>query len=169
MNFDKEKMVYRKKASAIILNAENKILLVQLHEYDNMQWNVPGGGIENDETPLEAIQRELEEELGTNKFELIEQSLITDRYDFPDELIQRILLEGKNLRGQEQVQFIFRFTGTDSDIKIQEEEVRRYKWVPYQDLKTHLLFPNQWENIVSVVKNSKITSTFPDDSESRKL
>lgn len=159
MAIDKNKMIYRKKVSGVILNSENSILLVQLHVYKENEWNVPGGGIENDESPDMAIFRELQEELGTKKFELIEQSTIVYSYDFPDELIEKIILEGKNFRGQEQIQFILRFRGDDTDIKLQNDEVRKYKWVSVNELKSHLLFPNQWENIVEVLEKSSINIT----------
>ncbi len=156
MTIDKNQMEYRKKASAIIFDSENRLLLVQLHDYDEHQWNVPGGGIEVGETPLTAIRREMEEELGTTHFELVEQSKIIDRYDFPDQLIERIINEGRNYRGQEQIQFIFKFTGKDSEIKIQEDEIRKYKWVPLSKLEEHLVFPNQLENILNVIENSAL-------------
>lgn len=150
-------MEYRKKASGIILNSQNAMLLVQLTDYNDNEWNVPGGGIEEGESPDMAILRELKEELGTNKFELIEQSLIVNRYDFPDELIERIIQEGKNFRGQEQIQFIFRFKGEDFEIKLQEDEIRKHKWVPLEVLKSYLLFPNQLENILKVIESSSLS------------
>ncbi|MCL5409590.1 MAG: NUDIX domain-containing protein [Patescibacteria group bacterium] len=157
MTINKDKMEYRKKASGIILNSQNAMLLVQLTDYNDNEWNVPGGGIEEGESPDMAILRELKEELGTNKFELIEQSLIVNRYDFPDELIERIIQEGKNFRGQEQIQFIFRFKGEDFEIKLQEDEIRKHKWVPLEVLKSYLLFPNQLENILKVIESSSLS------------
>jgi len=156
MVINKDIMEYRKKVSGIILNAKNLILLVQLNVYKKDEWNVPGGGIEKDETPETAIHRELLEELGTNQFEILEQSVIINRYDFPDELIEKIVQEGKNFRGQEQIQFILRFVGDDSDIKLKEDEVRKHKWVSFKELKSYLVFPNQWENVVKVLENSNL-------------
>ena len=156
MKIDKEKMRYRKKASGIIFNPNNSILLVQLHVYNDNEWNVPGGGIETGETAETAIMRELEEELGTNKFEIVERSSIVNRYEFPDELIEKIIAEGKNFRGQEQTQFVLRFKGEDSEIKLQEDEIRKHKWVPLKELKLHLIFPNQLENIIKVIEASSI-------------
>lgn len=159
MEINKDKMDYRKKVSGIVLNAENLILLVQLNVYNENEWNVPGGGIEIGESPQEAILRELLEELGTNQFELLEQSEIVNRYDFPDHLVETIIKEGKNFRGQEQIQFILRFKGEDSDIKLQEDEVRKHKWVSYSELESHLLFPNQCENIINVLESSTLGIT----------
>lgn len=156
MVINKDTLEYRKKVSAVIVNSENSILLVQLNVYDDNQWNVPGGGIEKDESPEEALHRELREELGTDKFEILERSEIINKYDFPDNLIETIIKEGKNFRGQEQIQFVVRFTGEDPDIVIQEDEVRRYKWVTVSELQSHLIFAGQCENVIDVLNASSL-------------
>lgn len=144
-------MVFRSKVSGVILNSIDQVLLVQINEYRENEWNVPGGGVEEGESDEEALLRELSEELGTEKFNILLKSSIINRYDFPDELIEKIISEGKNYRGQEQVQFVVRFLGNDSDIHIQTEEIRKYKWVSQNNLDEYLLFPNQLENIKSVL------------------
>lgn len=45
---------------AIILNRDGEILLQ--HRRDNSLWGLPGGSVELDETALEALKREVEEE-----------------------------------------------------------------------------------------------------------
>lgn len=57
---------YQVEVSAIYVNARGKILFLQLsdHEEETGLWVVPGGKLENRETPLEAAQRELYEETG---------------------------------------------------------------------------------------------------------
>lgn len=143
---------YRQKANAIILDKTDRVLLVQLNDYGEDQWNTPGGGLEDGETAKEAIFRELKEELGTNKFEMLNESKIKDKYDFPDFVIAKGLKKGKKYIGQEQNQFVLRFVGGDSDIKTQEEEIKKYKWVDYEELESHLIFPNQWENVRDVIE-----------------
>lgn len=54
---------FRATTMAFIRNAEGKILVVQ---EKNGKWNLPGGGIDHGETPLECLKRELSEELGIN-------------------------------------------------------------------------------------------------------
>lgn len=57
-----------KKGSVIIVpkNKEEKFFLVGQHRYavDEYSWEFPNGGIEDNETPIDAAQRELEEETG---------------------------------------------------------------------------------------------------------
>ncbi|MGG4405906.1 NUDIX hydrolase [Geobacillus stearothermophilus] len=61
-------MRIRKCARAVIINERNEILLQQFEFRDvvgnKVLWVTPGGGIEENETPAEALKRELYEELG---------------------------------------------------------------------------------------------------------
>jgi len=157
----KGSLEYRQKTAAIILNNQNQILLVQLQSYVENDWNIPGGGLEDGEKPEEGLLRELEEELGTSKFEIIEQSKIKNQYLWPDFVIAKRLREhGKTYKGQEQIQFILRFTGSENEIKLQDEEIRRHKWVDQKDLESHLNFPGQWDNIENVILSSNLRKLF---------
>ena len=48
----------------IILNEENKMLMVKQHHEGKDIWMVPGGGIEDGESSFEAAEREVFEETG---------------------------------------------------------------------------------------------------------
>ena len=65
----------RMSAGAIIFNDNEKILIVKPTYKEH--WHIPGGIIEEDESPLYACQRELDEELGL-KIEI--KSLLTIDY-----------------------------------------------------------------------------------------
>lgn len=52
----------KERARVIIINEQQEVLLV--HEIASNRWSLPGGGIEKDETPIEAVAREIEEETG---------------------------------------------------------------------------------------------------------
>ncbi|MEX0896099.1 MAG: NUDIX hydrolase [Patescibacteria group bacterium] len=53
-------------AFVAVVNAENEILLVKLYRYPigQLSWELPGGGIDEGETQLEAALREVTEETG---------------------------------------------------------------------------------------------------------
>jgi putative (di)nucleoside polyphosphate hydrolase len=144
---------YRKGVNAVVVDKDNKFLIVQKNAYEDNQWDFPGGGLDEGEDPETGILRELQEELGSGSFEIIKQSPINIKYEWPQETIERgYKKHGKWWRGQEKFQFIVRFTGNVVDMLIQEEELRRTKWVKYSDLKEHLVFEGQWKNAKSVIE-----------------
>lgn len=49
-------------AFAIIVNSKDEVLLCHRTDYD--MWNLPGGGIDNNESPWDGIKREVKEETG---------------------------------------------------------------------------------------------------------
>ena len=51
-------------AGAIVLNSENRVLLLKHRYRSGSGWGIPGGFIERDEQPIEALRRELLEEVG---------------------------------------------------------------------------------------------------------
>jgi putative (di)nucleoside polyphosphate hydrolase len=97
-------------------------------------WQMPQGGIDPGETPREAALRELLEEVGTDKAEIVAESRVLHRYDLPAE-IARGMWDGR-FRGQKQIWFALRFMGTDADINVRTEhpEFDAWKWVAPAEL-----------------------------------
>jgi len=141
MNIER-KQLFRKGVSALIINGKNEFLIVNLESFKTHFFAIPGGGLEEKETLEEAAYREVKEELGIGK-----QSL--ELIGFCNEPIQFRFKTKKLNRndikydGSERYFFGFKFTGGESEIKLQEGEVRFYKWVSYNNLKDYLLFDNQ--------------------------
>ena len=67
----------------IITNENDEILLCHRNDYD--LWNLPGGGLEKNETPWDCVIREAKEETGLN----VEVSRLMGIYSKPnkDELV----------------------------------------------------------------------------------
>lgn len=97
-------------------------------------WQMPQGGIDKGETPVEAACRELKEEVGTSKALLLRETRSWIAYDVPSESAQR-LWKGR-WRGQAQKWFALAFTGSDADIDIaaHEPEFDAWKWVAASEL-----------------------------------
>ena len=97
-------------------------------------WQMPQGGIDKDENPLEAARRELKEEIGTNRALLLAESPNWHVYDFPPEL-QKSLWGGR-FKGQAQKWFAMRFTGSERDIDLAAHtpEFDAWKWVTADEL-----------------------------------
>ena len=62
------KEIYRPNVAIIILNKEGKSLWCRRKQHDG--WQFPQGGIDDGETPLEAVLRETEEEVGLKESEI---------------------------------------------------------------------------------------------------
>ena len=72
-------------------------------------WQLPQGGIDEGEDPRQAVLRELAEEIGTDRAEVIGEHDAWLTYDLPPELVG-VALKGR-FRGQRQRWFALRFTG----------------------------------------------------------
>jgi putative (di)nucleoside polyphosphate hydrolase len=143
--------MYRKGISVLIKNSKNEFLLVNLISFEEKYFAIPGGGVEEGESLKDAVYREIKEELGIDSSSLeflgeCDESLKTT-FKTP-----KISKQGITYIGSERFFFAFRFTGSDDEIKLAEDEVRMYKWVPFNNLNQFLLFDNQLEDTVDKIK-----------------
>jgi putative (di)nucleoside polyphosphate hydrolase len=93
-------------------------------------WQMPQGGIDPGEVPREAAMRELKEEVGTDKADILAESRAWLYYDLPEEIAAGIW--GGRYRGQRQKWFAMRFTGEDADIDpaaSEHPEFDAWEWV----------------------------------------
>jgi len=140
-----EDLPYRPCVGVMILNSEGLVwagrrIPIGNSEYDGSTnlWQMPQGGIDEGEEPLEAAYRELYEETGMKTVTLLAEAGEWINYDLPPHLIG-IGLKGK-FRGQTQRWFAFRFDGDDSEIAINpppgghEPEFDQWEWKPMEDL-----------------------------------
>jgi putative (di)nucleoside polyphosphate hydrolase len=97
-------------------------------------WQMPQGGIDPGETPAEAAIRELQEEIGTDKAEIVAETRSWLCYDLPPEIAAAIW--GGRYRGQCQKWFLMRFLGGDADIDLGGEhpEFDAWRWVAPETL-----------------------------------
>jgi len=142
---EEKQKAYRKGVSALILNKNNAVLLVNLESFETKFYAIPGGGVDSGESLEDTVYREIHEELSISKnsLEFIGMGKEPVRLLFKTQKLNR---DGVEYDGMERVFFGFRFIGEDSEIVLQPEEVRTYKWVAWLDLKDYLLFDNQLED-----------------------
>jgi putative (di)nucleoside polyphosphate hydrolase len=121
---------YRPGVGIMLLNRAGEVFVGRRIDMPAMPaWQMPQGGIDPGETPFQAALRELREEIGTDKAELLGESQGWFKYDLPAELSRGVW--GGRYRGQQQKWFAMRFTGDDSDIDIAtaHPEFNAWKWV----------------------------------------
>ncbi|RYD57516.1 MAG: RNA pyrophosphohydrolase [Sphingomonadales bacterium] len=133
---DSNSLPYRPCAGVMLINREGQVFVGQRLDNILEAWQMPQGGIDPGEDPLEAAYRELGEETGVPRdlVELVASAPEELLYDLPDDLIARVW-QGQ-WRGQRQRWFLFRFLGEDSDVNIAtaEPEFRAWRWAPPGDL-----------------------------------
>lgn len=125
---------YRKGVGMLLLNAQGRVFVAKRIDMTSEAWQMPQGGIDAGEDPRTAAMRELKEEIGTDKADIIGESADWLRYDLPEHLVPKIW--GGRYRGQEQKWYCLRFTGTDADINIATEhaEFSEWRWAPMETL-----------------------------------
>jgi putative (di)nucleoside polyphosphate hydrolase len=130
----KSDLPYRLGVGLMIINAQKKIFVGKRIESKNQfAWQMPQGGIDAGETPSKAALREMYEEIGCNKGEIIAETANWYCYDLPTNTIPK-MWSGK-YKGQKQKWFLVKFLGSDSEINIQTEhpEFLSWKWIkPHQ-------------------------------------
>ncbi len=97
-------------------------------------WQMPQGGIDKGEEPREAALRELQEEVGTDKAEIIGEAKPWLTYRLPGKL--HLKAWGGRYHGQVQKWFAMRFLGTDADIKLDAHhpEFDAWKWMTRDEI-----------------------------------
>ena len=110
----------------MLFNAAGLVLVARRIDMVSEAWQMPQGGIDAGESPIDAAFRELEEEIGTAKARLLAEADDWLNYDLPHDLIA-ILWQGR-FKGQRQKWFAMRFTGIDADIDIETEDPEFMEW-----------------------------------------
>ena len=133
---------YNSRVSAIILSSDaKKILLHTVNGFDF--YLLPGGRIKLKETGLEAIKRELNEEINLKNIELKERAFIENIFIFNNTFYHEI-----------QQIFVTKLNSTNIQIQNCEEFVSAensdliYKWVNINDIEKYNLKPFCLKNLI---------------------
>jgi len=133
---------YRPNVGAVLFNRLGLVFVARRADMPNAEgaaggWQLPQGGIDAEEDPRIAIFRELEEEIGTAEAELIAEHPDWLTYDFPPELAAQGFKIARKYRGQRQKWFALRFTGDDTDIRLDLDphpEFNAWRWAEIDEL-----------------------------------
>lgn len=125
---------YRAGVGVMLLDREGRVFVGRRYDAPGDAWQMPQGGIDPGEEPRAAALRELAEEVGTDKAEIIAESRGWLTYDLPPDIAGRVW--GGRYRGQRQKWFVMRFTGGGDDIRLDtaHPEFSDWKWVEAEAL-----------------------------------
>ena len=113
----------------VVLNKYNQIFVAKRIDNPKNFWQMPQGGVDNNENFLSAAYRELEEETSIKKVELIKEIDGITTYELPEHLLG-IIWKGK-YKGQKQKWFLMRYLGNNDEINIKTDnpEFLDWKWI----------------------------------------
>ena len=125
------KLPMRQGIGVIVLNEKNEVFVGKRKDNPIDKWQMPQGGMDANETPFNAMKRELREETSIKKIKVLKEIQNWLEYELPPNLLGKIW-KGK-FRGQKQKWFIVRFIGNDSEIDLntQYPEFIEWKWIDY--------------------------------------
>ena len=124
---------FRVNVCAVILNNQSRVLLA---ERLGGGWQFPQGGVKTSESPLDAIFREVKEEVNINEadLEVVGRTELPLEYTIPSNFQPRLHERADSIDGQRQWWYLLRFFGHDSTIDLHasdKPEFKQWRWVSY--------------------------------------
>ncbi len=131
---NKKQLPLRIGVGIVLLNHKNNIFVGKRIDNPKNSWQMPQGGVNQNESFLKAAKRELEEETGVKSVELIKELDGWFKYDLPKYLLGK-LWKGK-YRGQKQKWFVMKFLGKSDEINVKTKnpEFLDWKWIKLSKL-----------------------------------
>lgn len=123
---------YRPNVGIVLMQGDGRVFWARRVSRDG--WQFPQGGMNSDETPIEAMYRELREETGLmpEHVDVLASTPGWLRYRLPHRFVRRH--QRPTCIGQKQVWFLLRFNGNESDLRLdlfEEPEFDSWTWVDY--------------------------------------
>lgn len=123
---------YRPNVGIILVNQKNEVFWgKRIREH---AWQFPQGGIKHGESPVQAMYRELHEEVGLlpEHVRILGRTRDWLRYNVPSHFIRRD--SRGHYKGQKQIWFLLRLVGRDSDVSLRataHPEFDAWRWSHY--------------------------------------
>ena len=130
-----ERLPYRRCVGIMLFNREAQVLVGCRVDQKESAWQMPQGGIEDNESPSQAALRELEEEINTANVRVLGESREWHNYDFPERMARKAW--NGRYRGQTQKWFAMEFLGEYGEINpsgVDHPEFSDWRWVDLSSL-----------------------------------
>jgi putative (di)nucleoside polyphosphate hydrolase len=136
-----DKNGYRPNVGIILCNTHGKVLWARRCGRDG--WQFPQGGVRSDETPEQAMYRELDEEIGLAPKDVCIVGRTRDwlHYDIPEHM--RGTGPRSVFRGQKQIWFLLRLVGPENAVVLDRSarpEFDAWRWVDYWSALDHIVY-----------------------------
>lgn len=121
---------HRPNVVAVILNSGGQVLVGRNKRHGPGHWQLPQGGIERGESPLQAVHREIEEETGLERLEVLGRTAKPLTYEWPVEFKRA----GDVHVGQAQIYFLLRLPPGDAAMPKPTAELSEFLWVEWDEV-----------------------------------
>jgi putative (di)nucleoside polyphosphate hydrolase len=118
----------------MLLDQNGEVFVGRRNDLGADAWQMPQGGIDDDEDPRAAAFRELAEETGIRSVEMLAETSGWLTYDYPPSVARRSF--ANRFRGQRQKWFAMRFTGQEAEIDLgfRHAEFDAWRWRDMEEL-----------------------------------
>lgn len=146
--------LYRPCVGVAMINKDCKVFVGRrINDHKNI-WQMPQGGINKNESPINAAYRELQEETGVDGVKIIAQINRWLYYDIPSKISQKTSL--RKYKGQKQLWFLVYFDGNTSMINLESSDMPEFcqwRWSDWGEI---------CDNVISFKKNvyKQVVQTF---------
>ena len=133
---NRNELPWRLGVGIVLLNQKNEVFVGKRIDNPKNSWQMPQGGVDQNENFLQAAKRELAEETGIKSVRLIKELDGWFKYDLPKYLLGK-LWKGQ-YRGQKQKWFVMKFLGKSDEINVKTKnpEFFDWKWIELLKLPT---------------------------------
>jgi ADP-ribose pyrophosphatase YjhB (NUDIX family) len=133
-------MMHTESAGGVVVNAEGRVLLVSQY---GTSWSLPKGHLEEGETPLEAARREIREESGVTRLELIRSLGSYSRH--------RLGADGGEDRSELKTIHLFLFMTDETELKPLDPDNPEARWVEPASIAAMLTHAKDREFFASIL------------------
>ncbi|HUW22230.1 MAG TPA: NUDIX domain-containing protein [Candidatus Bathyarchaeia archaeon] len=134
-------MKQSKSVGGVVINREGLVLAVN---QDGNSWSLPKGHIKEEETPLETAKREVYEESGITKLELVKDLGYYQRYKI-----------GPSGKGEDKTElktiFMFLFRTNQTELKPNDPRTPEVKWVKKEKVAKLLTHPKDKDFFLRII------------------